>query len=133
MAKEEKVESKVEVKEKTVSVEMSPEQKQAFVEFMAKRDADEAEAKAKEAIKAENDRPAVVNLRFRHNINGNPYGPGTVKTTAQIAGKLLAQDELAWADLLKAKDGGNHLVQMAMNGGFKVHKNVGDSAMGALK
>ena len=61
MAKEEKVESKVEVKEKTVSVEMSPEQKQAFVEFMAKRDADEAEAKAKEAIKAENDRPAVVN------------------------------------------------------------------------
>ena len=69
MAKEEKVESKVEVKEKTVSVEMSPEQKQAFVEFMAKRDADEAEAKAKEAIKAENDRPAVVNLRFRHSID----------------------------------------------------------------
>lgn len=131
MAKEDKAEAKLDPK--TVSVEMSPEQKQAFVEFMAKRDADEAEAKAKEAAKADNDQPAVVNLRFRHNINGNPYGPGTVKTTAQIAGKLLAQDELAWADLLKAKDGGNHLVQMAMNGGFKVIKNAGEGALGTLK
>lgn len=89
--KEEKAEEAVivnEVKpaaEGLVTIEMTEEQQEEFVAFMAAK-----EQKSKE--QAESEEPVAIHLTYQHNINGKKIGPGVTQVPRYMLGMLQDQE-----------------------------------------
>ncbi len=84
-----KAEQHKEEETKLVAVEMTEEQKEKFVDFMA------AEEEAKEVVPAKPAAPTKffqIDLSTGHNINGVPYGPGKTRVPEHLVGLLLDQE-----------------------------------------
>lgn len=71
--------------EDMVTIQMTPEQQEEFVAFMA-----EKERKEKEQLSARE--PVAVHLTYRHNINGQKFGPGVVQVPRELLGMLQEQE-----------------------------------------
>ena len=93
--KETKVEEAkvIEPKADTVKIEVSHEDKEAFAEFLAKKDILKAEKAAKELAAKQPKTEFEITLRFQHNINGKKYGPGRGKVPGELLGKLMSADQ----------------------------------------
>jgi hypothetical protein len=109
----EKTDPKAEVKaeEKLVSVQMTDAEKEAFVSFMAKREAD---AKPEQQVE--------INLRTSHRRNGRLFGPGTVVVAESIAGSLISADAKWLNGRLKVHESGNHLIEIIGRGVSRTRK-----------
>lgn len=71
-------------KEDLVSVEMTEEQKEEVVDYLAKKQEEQDQKK---------DRYQLF-LNYQHNINGVKYGPGLATVPANLVGKLQHQELL---------------------------------------
>lgn len=88
MAKKEKETVEIEVATPTlVAVEMSPAERDAFVEFMA--------AKQGAAPKPQPEATSTkLSLTYVHHINGKKFGPGHVEIPQALVGLLQEQEHL---------------------------------------
>ena len=86
-----------ETKESSVTVEMTADQREDFVQFMKDK---EAAKKAQEELDEETEKgKKIVHVRLsaRHSINGESYGPGVVPIPYSLLGTLQHQ-EAQWRD-----------------------------------
>lgn len=74
--------------ESLVAVEMSPEQRDEFVDFMKDKKAKEA----KEAEAKIEEQKVHVRLSVSHYINGKKYGPGVTEIPHSLLGQLQHQE-----------------------------------------
>lgn len=96
--------------EKKTSLEVTEAQKEKIVDLFAKEAANK------------NTEPKEVTLFHEHRINGIPYGPGTLKVPANIAGTLLANDQSMTTARLKEMSSDNKMIEILGRGLSRIHK-----------
>jgi hypothetical protein len=98
-----------ETKAEKVDVTMTPDERDAFVNFMAKqKEKDEKEASSK--------RQVSVHLNFTHHINGKKMGPGAVTVPEEWVG-MLQRAENNWRDHeLKLLSSTNRMFEVLQSG-----------------
>lgn len=119
MAKIKEVKKEEPKVEDTVSVEMSPEQFDAFTKHEAEKlDKEEKEAKAAAAPK----NTVLLHLANSHRINGKLYGPGPTKVPEGISGQIAHADNASIEqELGLMKDRGRVMnLTQALHGGARI-------------
>jgi len=102
-------EVKVEDASKEVSLSMTPEQKEEFIEFMRLK-------KAKTAVEESAKNFVTIRLNFRHNINGKRYTPGRVVVPEDIAGTLIYAEQSQKDAEIRLHMSNKRLVQIMQDG-----------------
>jgi len=94
--------------EDTVNVEMTADQKDEFVDFMAKK-----EERAKEEAEATAQQEEVVDmdLAYRHNIGKEVYGPGRAKVKREHAGLVQVGEQRRVRSELRLHSGSERLIK----------------------
>lgn len=96
--------------EKKVSLEMTESQKEKVVDILAKE-----EKKAPEPM-------VEVDLRFEHNRNGQPYGPGKVIVPEGVGSSLFAADYNAYVSRLREMESTNKMIEIISRGVTKIRE-----------
>lgn len=94
---------------KTVSVEMTEDQKEKVIAHLAKEE-------IKEESKTVDDEMVAVELRVWHKHNGRPYGPGRVVVPRWLGDLLLHNDDNAVQGRIKESMDSKHMLQILQSG-----------------
>jgi len=77
-----------------VSIEMSPDQRDEFVQFMKDKKEKDLEVEEKEAEILAGQERVNVRLSTAHYLNGIKYGPGVTEIPMSLLGKLQHQENM---------------------------------------
>jgi hypothetical protein len=92
----------------TITVEMTNEQKNKVVDFLAKEQVLPTKS---------------MFLNFQHNRNNKKYGPGTVDVPGELAGALEAADHQAMVYLLKQNQSSNTMIEILGRGVSRIRNS----------